>query len=87
MLRTSIRSRPTALTPAAGFTLIELLMVVVVIGIVTGAAIPTFKGYMQAQKLNAGACGRSMNEINGSCGFRSPSAAIGCSRMTEVVAG
>ena len=37
----------------AGFTLIELLMVVVVIGIVTSISVPTFRGYMQIQKLSA----------------------------------
>lgn len=39
--------------PAAGFTLVELLMVVVVIGIIAGVSAPTFRGYMQDQKLSA----------------------------------
>ncbi len=39
--------------PGAGFTLIELLMVVVIIGIVTSVSVPTFRGYMQIQKLSA----------------------------------
>ncbi len=38
---------------AAGFTLIELLMVVVIIGIMGSVTVPTFRGFMQEQKLNA----------------------------------
>ena len=36
-----------------GFTLIELLMVVVVIGLITGLSVPSFRGFMEIQKLNA----------------------------------
>ena len=38
-----------------GFTLIELLMVIVIIGLISAVSVPTFRGYMQIQKLNTAA--------------------------------
>ncbi len=45
--------RGGSLSRAAGFSLIELLMVVVIIGLLGSVAAPTFRGYMQTQRLHA----------------------------------
>ncbi len=45
--------RSGRLSRGQGFSLIELLMVVVVIGLIGTVATPTFRGYMQTQRLHA----------------------------------
>lgn len=40
---------------AGGFTLVELMVSIVIVGIITSVAAPTFRGYMQIQKLTTGA--------------------------------